>query len=234
MRSAKLFAPESLLILPVFALGLAMFISVLIDLRTAVKTGGRHLQAPGERVQAILFCLIGLTALVFMMNLRTVPGGTETLAVAWPVQGKWRTVQGGRFTFLNAHHGRPRSQNFAVDLVKGGGSSLGEPVLAPVAGTIIRAVNDHRQGDDSAEGNVVVIRTADEFVITLAHLEEGSVGVSENETIRAGERVGRCGQSGSATSPHLHIHAQRGVDPVALKFGPNKRFLIRGDSYDGR
>lgn len=46
-----------------------------------------------------------------------------------------------------------------------------------------------------------------EFVF-LAHLMQGSVKVDAGQTVARGEGVGRCGNSGNTSEPHLHLHIQ--------------------------
>jgi hypothetical protein len=51
-------------------------------------------------------------------------------------------------------------------------------------------------------------------VIKLAHLQRGSVTVQPGDAIAAGEIVGRVGNSGNSSEPHLHVHAVR-EDPAS-------------------
>ena len=52
------------------------------------------------------------------------------------------------------------------------------------------------------------------------------VGVSEGVRVRAGDYLGRVGNSGHSSAPHLHIHAQHGdtlacgldAEPVPIAF----------------
>ena len=54
----------------------------------------------------------------------------------------------------------------------------------------------------------VVLRTAaDEFVF-LAHLQQGSIDVKEGDKVKTGEFLGLTGNSGNSFGPHIHIHAQ--------------------------
>jgi murein DD-endopeptidase MepM/ murein hydrolase activator NlpD len=114
---------------------------------------------------------------------------------------------------------------------------FGRPVLAPAAGTIVWAradLPDNRPGEvPSAEfyrgianreerlaavaGNAVVIDHGDGEFSLLAHLERGSVRVRAGERVARGQVVGRVGNSGNSTAPHLHYH---------LMDGP---LLFRGD-----
>ncbi len=55
-------------------------------------------------------------------------------------------------------------------------------------------------------GNYVFIQTDAGYLVFLAHLARGSLSVRQGQTIRAGEVVGRVGNSGNSTEPHLHIN----------------------------
>jgi murein DD-endopeptidase MepM/ murein hydrolase activator NlpD len=52
-----------------------------------------------------------------------------------------------------------------------------------------------------------------EFAV-LAHLKNGSVRVAKGQRVERGAEIGRCGNSGNTTEPHLHFHLQDGA-----KFG---------------
>ena len=72
---------------------------------------------------------------------------------------------------------------------------------------------DQAQGEmDPANppGNHVVIDHGNEEYSLLAHLQQNSVTVSVGEEINAGQQIGRCGNSGNTSEPHLHYHLQTG------------------------
>ena len=121
---------------------------------------------------------------------------------------------------------------------------FGRAILAPADGVVIAAfdaVADHpahrglpslryavtqrrriAEGWPALAGNHVMIDCGEE-VIALCHLRHGSIGVSRGQRVRAGERVGECGNTGNSTEPHLHIQAMDGPDPgrarpVAMTF----------------
>lgn len=61
-------------------------------------------------------------------------------------------------------------------------------------------------------GNHVLIETPAGAVVALCHLRRGSVSVRPGEGVRTGEPLGRCGNSGNSTEPHVHVQAIDGVD----------------------
>lgn len=62
----------------------------------------------------------------------------------------------------------------------------------------------------SAEGNHVYIRIKETGTyLLLNHLKKDSVAVAAGDEIKAGDFIGKVGNSGSTSEPHLHIHHQR-------------------------
>ncbi|RRJ63677.1 M23 family metallopeptidase [Paenibacillus oralis] len=91
-----------------------------------------------------------------------------------------------------------------------------QELLSPVSGTVIAAYDeepDIPQGSEeilSMEGNHVYLRIEETGTcLLLNHLKEGSVQVKAGDHVRPGEVLGRIGNSGSTSEPHLHIHHQR-------------------------
>jgi urea transporter len=87
-------------------------------------------------------------------------------------------------------------------------------VLAPADGTVVFAedrIPDNVIGEVNLKnnwGNTVVIRHADHLYTSLSHLKEGSVNVKEGDSVKEGEEIGRCGNSGRSPYPHLHFQVQ--------------------------
>jgi murein DD-endopeptidase MepM/ murein hydrolase activator NlpD len=61
-------------------------------------------------------------------------------------------------------------------------------------------------------GNHVMIETHDGPVVAVCHLQCGSVKVQLGQSVRVGEMLGRCGNSGNSTEPHVHLQAIDRVD----------------------
>jgi murein DD-endopeptidase MepM/ murein hydrolase activator NlpD len=83
-------------------------------------------------------------------------------------------------------------------------------------------------------GNYVVVRCQDVTVL-LAHLMKGSVEVEPGREVKKGQPLGRVGNSGNTTEPHLHIHAARLGPRESILSGEGLpirfegRFLVRND-----
>ncbi|HEX7705923.1 MAG TPA: M23 family metallopeptidase, partial [Thermoanaerobaculia bacterium] len=106
----------------------------------------------------------------------------------------------------------------------------GAGIVSPCDGVVASAVDglpDHPVGllhEENPAGNHVVVRCSG-VDITLAHMMSGSVTVRGGEGIAKGQPLGRVGNSGNTTEPHLHVHGERNGDAVALRF--DRRWLVR-------
>ena len=145
-----------------------------------------------------------------------------------PFNGEWYVRWGGATPELN-HHSNARSQRRALDMVihdaqnntcKNDGKANGDyyaygaEILAPADGTIsmvIDGVPDNEPGSQnvfSAVGNCIMIKHSDSEFSVLAHLMPGSPCVKVGDTVKAGQPIGKCGNSGNSGEPHLHFHLQ--------------------------
>jgi murein DD-endopeptidase MepM/ murein hydrolase activator NlpD len=64
-------------------------------------------------------------------------------------------------------------------------------------------------------GNHVILKCGDVYPL-YAHLRNGSVRVGPGDAVRAGEPLGRIGNSGSSLQPHLHFQVMNSADPFPL------------------
>jgi len=145
-----------------------------------------------------------------------------------PFKGRWLVFWGGDKKEQNYHHEVP-NQRFAFDFIgvdevgqtgKGDGSknegfyAFGREVLAPAEGVVtdvIEGVRDNLPGSMipySGLGNAVFIRHRENEISVLAHFKQGSIRVKPGETVKKGQLLGLCGNSGSSSEPHLHYHLQ--------------------------
>ncbi|QIK63223.1 M23 family metallopeptidase [Leucobacter viscericola] len=110
---------------------------------------------------------------------------------------------------------------------------FGRAVLAPVEGVVVAVHDteaDHaayrglpsvayaltqrrraRAGWIALAGNHVLIESKGN-VVALCHLQRGSVLVRPGQALRIGDVLGRCGNSGNSTEPHLHLQVIDGRD----------------------
>jgi hypothetical protein len=79
-------------------------------------------------------------------------------------------------------------------------------------------VEDNRPSQmnpSEALGNYVILKTDKEEYIFYAHFQHESIKVEKGETVRQGQYLGNCGNSGNSSEPHLHLHIQDGPNLIA-------------------
>lgn len=151
-----------------------------------------------------------------------------------PVQGEWLVYNGG-ITPETSHSWDILAQRYAYDFVvadpagrrnaPGAGDALedyfayGRPVVAPADGVVVRVRDGVRDAPAPGSGwidwrcrdfrgNFVVIRHAPGEYSVLAHLVPDQIAVRVGQQVARGALIGRCGNSGHSTEPHLHFHLQ--------------------------
>jgi murein DD-endopeptidase MepM/ murein hydrolase activator NlpD len=169
-----------------------------------------------------------------------------------PFDGAWVVGWGGE-TAAHNYHVAARPQRFALDLEiwRAGGThrgegthnedhwAWGEAILAPGDGTVVAAVDgmpDNVPGvlpqlaTSEAAGNHVILEVAPRTYVFLAHFQRGSVAVRTGARVRAGDRLGLCGNSGRSSEPHLHMHVQ---DSPTLSRGDGLPLVFKDAVVDG-
>lgn len=187
---------------------------------------------------------------------------SDTVHMPFPLLGdSFYVVHGGQDTWINYHYAHV-SQKFALDIVKLNKAQIratgfypkalskyaifGEMVYSPVDGVVLTAVNHlpdlipPQRDPDNPAGNYVAIQpTGKDYYILLAHLQKESLLVQTGDTAEMGQPLGRIGNSGNTTEPHLHIHCATlehtdnyvtNGEGIAVVF--NGRFLCRNDKVD--
>ena len=165
------------------------------------------------------------------------PGWRSTIAnIDTPLwNGTFYVVQGGNNLLVNGHRisSRATAQRHALDLVKLSpvGSSAtqlfpgddlsnyvvyNEAVHAPCNGTVL--LRDDRSADlpagvsdqENPAGNYLAIGCDEGFTVVLAHLRR-EIHPSRGDRVVRGQYLGKVGNTGNTTEPHLHIHAVAGL-----------------------
>ena len=172
----------------------------------------------------------------------------EAINLTFPMkQGTYYVGQGGNSVQMNYHHAY-ESQQYALDVLKLNKLGIranglypeeltkyaifGDDLYSPCNGKVIEARNDlpdlnpPESNPENPEGNyVALICEQHEAMIYIAHMQEGSVAVTEGDEVKTGRLLGRIGNSGNTTEPHLHIHAE--LDGVGVPIVFEYRFLTR-------
>ncbi|MFI6881101.1 M23 family metallopeptidase [Streptomyces sp. NPDC050400] len=114
--------------------------------------------------------------------------------------------------------------------------AFGAPLLAVAEATVVHAEDGQRDhlsrnsllgvaylmlvegesrglaGARRVVGNHVVLDLGDGVHAVYAHVQRGSLAVRAGDRVRPGQVIGRCGNSGNSTEPHLHFHLMDGPD----------------------
>ncbi|MGZ5444896.1 MAG: M23 family metallopeptidase [Thermoanaerobaculia bacterium] len=224
--------------LPVrYALVVLFAIATIASLRRPVPTESREESPLRAIVKVLLGFFFGGVAMGVLRGHQVPPAAID---LAFPLRGgSFLIGHGGSTAPANIHNAHAQ-QRYAVDIMKlnafGSRASGLYPrdlqryaifdaeVLSPCNGAIVSVVDalpDQAPGTldpKNTAGNHVVVRCGDAQV-TLAHLRRGSVAVRAGANVTAGQLLGRVGNSGNTTEPHLHVHAERNAVAVPAKFG---------------
>lgn len=174
------------------------------------------------------------------------------VAFRLPLDGPVTVAWGGPTADVNYHVFLP-DQRWAYDLVvtardgrtfRTDGAALddylayGLPVYAPAAGTVFAT----RDGEPEAAlgvprrglaglGNHVGLEVAPGEFLFIGHFKPGTVEVSVGDQVAAGRLLGRVGNSGNSSEPHVHLHLQDSPRPW---FGEGIPFHFHGYRQAGR
>jgi len=152
-----------------------------------------------------------------------------------PFTGKWTVYNGGVDKELSHSWGLV-SQRYAYDfLVLGDDGSYfsgdsnraedylcyGRDIISPADGVVVQIVNKHQdsrvKGGQKAycdtpdiRGNYIVIKHHNNEYSLIAHIKLNSFMVKIGDTVKQGETIAKCGNSGNSSEPHIHFQLQTG------------------------
>jgi len=96
-------------------------------------------------------------------------------------------------------------------------------VLAVADGTVVETLNtldEQLPGKlpdpatitlQNIDGNHVVIDIGNGMYAFYAHLQKGSVPVKKGQLVKRGQALGKLGNTGNTSAPHLHFHVMDGA-----------------------
>ena len=152
-----------------------------------------------------------------------------------PFEGDWFTVWGGT-TKMQNYHVTTKVQQGAFDFLKLGPNNktyvrsgtrnedyyaFGEPIYAVCDATVfdvITGVEDNRptiMNPGQPLGNSVTLLTEHGEYIVYAHFENETVAVKKGDSVKKGQYLGNCGNSGNSSEAHLHLHIQDGPNMMS-------------------
>lgn len=104
-------------------------------------------------------------------------------------------------------HNTPQSRH-ALDIAMPEGTAI----HAARSGTVLKVKNDVQGRGSNPNGNYLRILHSDGTSSAYLHLQQGSVVVNEGQRVETGQYLGRSGNTGRSTGPHLHFVVQRHVN----------------------
>jgi Peptidase family M23 len=154
-------------------------------------------------------------------------GYKDTVKLKLPFSGQWIVYEGGHGVFNNGYQ-LSEEQRFSMDFVllkngnpfEGDGTTneqfycFGQPVLAPGDGTVVRVVNDigdnppGQPSMDKPYGNMILIKHSDNEYSMLVGLKQNSIKLKHGDTVKQGDQVAECGNSGRLAAPMVHYQLQ--------------------------
>lgn len=181
------------------------------------------------------------------ISYRTVPGDPKASHDANAVYIP-PFAPGAQFFVSQGFHGKATHNTpgakYAIDIPM----PEGTPVMAARDGVVMDVQDDFYEGGDDLKrfgqrANRVVILHADGTMAIYAHLAPESAAIRPGKVVLAGEMIGRSGNTGYSTGPHLHFAIQKnaGMKIVSLPFRfrneagqkltPKKGDLLTGYEY---
>ena len=183
----------------------------------------------------------------------------------WAANGTSNFDRHHRSTIIDIMFKCTGAQRFATDWLQFGADGFpytgegtactdfycyGADLLAVAGGTVIEARDGIPEGVppnnyaattlQNIFGNSVILDIGGGRYAAYAHIIPGSVTVAIGDTVTVGQVIGKLGNSGNSTGPHLHFHLCNGRDAIAsegLPFSFSQYDLLgsipMADVYEG-
>ena len=122
-------------------------------------------------------------------------------------------------------------------MIGGGGIDLAAPIGSNVKSAAIGTIS--KIGYDSdGYGNYIIVKNVDGYFTLYAHLSKVSNGIKVGTKIGNGQVIGKSGNTGGSTDPHLHFEIIKadslaGVFEKANKIDPLKFYDLNECLYPG-
>ena len=157
----------------------------------------------------------------------------DDYAYALPFQNNttYKLTQGynGRFSHTNMN---------ALDFT----TPLGAPIHASREGLVVEVFEKSKRGCNSPkcmdDANYIRILHSDGTIASYSHLQFKGALVEVSETVERGQLIGKCGETGYASGPHLYFSVNKNTEtgtltlPTKFLIAPNETGALQeGKSY---
>ncbi|MFQ5891355.1 MAG: M23 family metallopeptidase [Candidatus Methanofastidiosia archaeon] len=182
----------------------------------------------------------------------------KPVELSFPLKNGVYYVTHGGNNFIINYHNVDRSQKYALDIVKLNKfgtrakgfypaeltkyAIFGDTLYSPCDGKVIKAIDGlpdlipPEMDSKNLAGNHILIECKG-VKILFAHMMKGSLLVKGGDFVEEGQPIGKVGNSGNTSEPHLHIHAEKGgkedsfLDGEGVPIIFNGRFLKRNSLF---
>lgn len=141
----------------------------------------------------------------------------------FPMNGNWVIPERWAVDYIKLTSGNKVATGDINDLNNWPGYN--QDLLAVSDGTVIKVVDQYENlaiggvlenmSLENLGGNYVLIDIGNGYTAFYAHAIKGTVKVKEGDKVKRGQVIGKLGNSGNSTGPHLHFHIVKGNDPIA-------------------
>ncbi|MCS5708105.1 M23 family metallopeptidase [Candidatus Berkiella cookevillensis] len=139
-----------------------------------------------------------------------------------PINGKLFLAQRYALDYIQLDDNHKLFQSMPLENAKYFGYN--QPILAVADGLVIEAVDefsDQVPGKfptditlQTVNGNYVLLDIGGGNYAYYAHIKPGSVEVKKGQTLKKGQVIGKVGNTGNSSAPHLHFHIIDSTSPL--------------------
>lgn len=207
-------------------------------------------RATNPLYKVLLIVFFGTCCVLYFTGTTGVP---EKVELDFPLKkGRYFVIQGGKGLPTNLFHYSLRGAIYAMDIVKlndfGNRANnvfsrnledyviFGDTIYSPCSGTVVRAYSSNpdnippNMDRGPKNTNMVVIET-NTYTVFMGHMKQNSVMVKEGDVVTVGQPLGRVGNSGFSSEPHLHIQVHKKENGKAWYRSTPLYILFNGKGY---
>jgi murein DD-endopeptidase MepM/ murein hydrolase activator NlpD len=207
---------------------LGTLVSAMRQARTRSALAAQHSPvSPGRAARLVVLAALAGAPAFYRTYPSSHDGHPSNVRFVLPLDGATTVAWGGDGPDSNAHR-IATDQRWGYDLLvtvggmsfQGSGRGLsdyhayGRQLRAPAAGVVLTVhgrepdtpIGRKGKGDDL--GNHIVFQVGGGEFLFMAHLQPESILVRPGDRVVAGQPLGRVGNSGFSSEPHVHLHLQ--------------------------